>query len=119
MHIKLSIGGAVIVCLLVSAVARAQQVPTTNIVYFCVENDLREADLRVVGPLTVCKDDEHRIAINITGPQGPQGVTGAVGPIGPIGPQGIQGPQGATGAAGAPGATCSAGSPSCIPCGPA
>ena len=58
-------------CLLVSAVARAQQVPTTNIVYFCVENDLREADLRVVGPLTVCKDDEHRIAINTTGPQGP------------------------------------------------
>ena len=40
-------------CLLVSAVARAQQVPTTNIVYFCVENDSREAELRVVGPLTV------------------------------------------------------------------
>jgi Collagen triple helix repeat (20 copies) len=73
----------------------------------CVNNQNGLA--RIVGSAGDCRQEEHVVQWDGSGPAGPQGPQGPVGPPGPQGPQGVPGPQGAPGPAGKDGAPGPAG----------
>ena len=85
--------------------------------YACV--NVKDGTLRMVGPGSICKNNESFAQWNDVGPIGPTGPQGIQGPQGPAGATGPAGPAGATGTQGADGTSVTvdalpSGDPNCI-----
>lgn len=66
-----------------------------SVINACVDN--QNGNARIVNAGSSCRQQEHMVQWNISGPQGPQGPQGVPGPMGPAGPRGLQGVPGLMG----------------------